>query len=203
MIKWIFFDVGSTLMDETAAYDRRAREMIAETDVSFQAFDEVRIAFAKQGLDGNSAAISHFGLTKTPWPSEDEVPYANAQSTLAALKQKGYRLGIIANQNAGTADRLEKWGLRQYFDVIAASAEMGCAKPSKEIFEKAFALACCSAPESVMVGDRLDNDILPAKALDMRTVWIKNGLAKHQANELGEGAADFQINALSELLHIL
>ena len=192
MIKWIFFDVGSTLMDETAAYDRRAREMIAETDVSFQAFDEVRIAFAK-----------HFGLTKTPWPSEDEVPYADAQSTLAALKQKGYRLGIIANQNAGTADRLEKWGLRQYFDVIAASAEMGCAKPSKEIFEKAFALACCSAPESVMVGDRLDNDILPAKALDMRTVWIKNGLAKHQANELGEGAADFQINALSELLHIL
>lgn len=190
-------------MDETAAYDRRAREMIAETDVSFQAFDEVRIAFAKQGLGGNSAAISHFGLTKTPWPSEDEVPYADAQSTLAALKQKGYRLGIIANQNAGTADRLEKWGLRQYFDVIAASAEMGCAKPSKEIFEKAFALACCSAPESVMVGDRLDNDILPAKALDMRTVWIKNGLAKHQANELGEGAADFQINALSELLHIL
>ena len=53
-------------MDETAAYDRRAREMIAETDVSFQAFDEVRIAFAKQGLDGNSAAISHLGLTKTP-----------------------------------------------------------------------------------------------------------------------------------------
>ena len=203
MIKWIFFDVGSTLVDETEAYDHRVREMIANTSITFKEFDDVRIALAKQGLDGNSSAIKHFGLTQTPWHSEDEAPYSDAHSTLSALVDKGYKLGIIANQNFGTAERLELWGLRQYFGVIAASAELGYAKPDKEIFEKAFKLAKCTASESVMVGDRLDNDIIPAKAIGMKTVWIKNGFAQYQAADLGEDVADFQICSLSELLSIL
>ena len=202
-IKWIFFDVGSTLVDETEAYNHRAREMISGTGITFKEFDDIRIALAKQGLDGNSAAIKYFGLTKTPWHSEDELPYSDTQSTLAALVDKGYKLGIIANQKLGTKERLDSWGLRQYFDVIAASAEIGYAKPDKEIFEKAFELAKCTAAESMMVGDRLDNDIIPAKSLGMKTVWIKNGLAQHQNIELGEGVADYQIHSLSEILLIL
>ena len=113
------------------------------------------------------------------------------------------KLGIIANQKLGTKERLDSWGLRQYFDVIAASAEIGYAKPDKEIFEKAFELAKCTAAESMMVGDRLDNDIIPAKSLGMKTVWIKNGLAQYQNIELGEGVADYQIHSLSEILQIL
>ena len=203
MIKWIFFDVGSTLIDETEAYDHRVRDIIAGTNISFEEFDDVRIALAKQGLDGNSAAIKHLGLSKTPWHSEDEVPYPDAHNTLAALRNKGYRLGIIANQKLGTVERLESWGLRQYFDVIAASAELGYAKPDKKIFEKAFELAGCIAEESVMVGDRLDNDIIPAKAIGMKTVWVKNGLAQYQGAVLGKGVADYQIGSLAELLRIL
>ena len=112
----------------------------------------------------------------------------------------GYKLGIIANQKLGTAERLENWGLLQYFDVIAASAEVGYAKPDKRIFEKVLEMAGCTARESVMVGDRLDNDIIPAKALGMKTVWIKNGLAQYQSEELGKDIADVQIASLSELL---
>ena len=203
MIKWIFFDVGSTLIDESEAYDHRVREMIADTSITFKEFADVRIALARQGLDGNSAAIKHFGLTKTKWHSEDEVPYSDAHGTLVALIDKGYKLGIIANQKIGTVERMESWGLRQYFDVIAASAEIGYAKPDKEIFEKAFELAKCTAGESVMVGDRLDNDIIPAKALGMKTVWVKNGLAQYQDVVLGEGVADFVIYTLSDLLYVV
>lgn len=203
MIKWIFFDIGSTLIDETEAYNHRVRDIIVGTNISFEEFDDVRIALAKQGLDGNSAAIKRLGLSKTPWHSEDEVPYPDAHNTLAALRDKGYRLGIIANQKLGTAERLESWGLRQYFDVIAASAELGYAKPDKKIFEKAFELAGCIAEESVMVGDRLDNDIIPAKAIGMKTVWVKNGLAQYQGAVLGKGVADYQIGSLAELLRIL
>lgn len=203
MVKWMFFDVGSTLVDETEAYDHRVREMIASTNITFKEFDDARIALARQGLDGNSAAIKHFGLTKTPWHPEDEVPYSDAHSTLAALIDKGYKLGIIANQKLGTAERLESWNLHQYFDVIAASAEIGYAKPDKEIFEKAFELAKCTVAESIMVGNRLDNDIIPAKVIGMKTIWVKNGLAQYQCAELGEGVADYQIDSLSELLVLL
>ena len=203
MVKWIFFDIGSTLIDEAEAYDHRAPEIIAGTNITYQEIDDMRIALARQGFDGNSAAVKHFGLTKTPWHSEDEAPYSGAQSTLKALRSKGYNLGIIANQKLGTAERLENWGLRQYFDVIAASAELGCAKPDKEIFEKALELAGCAAQESVMIGDRLDNDIIPAKAVGMKTVWVRNGLAKYQDTGLGESVADYQIGSLSELLLII
>ena len=160
MVKWIFFDVGSTLVDETEAYDHRVREMISGTSITFKEFDDVRIALAQQGLDGNSATIKHFGLTKSLWHSEDEVPYSDAHSTLAALIDKGYKLGIIANQKLGTEGRLESWGLRQFFDVVAASAEIGYSKPDKEIFEKAFELAGCTEAESVMVGDRCRESFL-------------------------------------------
>ena len=202
MIKWIFFDVGSTLVDETEAYDHRARDMVAVTGITYEDFDNMRIVLARQGLDGNSAAIKYFGLEKTPWHSEDEIPFPDARSTLEALCGKGYKLGIIANQNPGLEKRLENWGLRQYFEVIAASAEIGYAKPDKEIFERAFKLARCTAQESVMVGDRLDNDIIPAKTLGMKTVWVKIGLAKYQNADLGKDVADHQIRLLSELLLI-
>ena len=202
MIQWIFFDVGSTLVDETEAYDHRARDVIAGTNITFKQFDDMRIALARQGLDGNSAAIKHFGLTKTPWHSEDETPYADAKDTLMSLSQRGYKLGIIANQKLGTSGRLESWGLREYFDIIVASAEIGYAKPDPRIFEKALELAGCTAQECVMVGDRLDNDMHPAKAVGMTTVWIKNGLAKYQNAQLGMGAVDHSIERLSDLVWI-
>lgn len=201
-IRWIFFDVGSTLVDETAAYDHRARDMIEGTDISFSDFDRKRIELAKQGFDGNSEAIRCFGLTKTPWHSEDESPFADACETLEALKERGYRLGIIANQVTGTAQRLDEWGLLDFFDVVAASAELGVAKPEKLIFEKALELAGCQPCNSVMVGDRLDNDIHPAKALGMRTVWIRKGLSTYQSADLGRNIADWIIDDLSDLKEI-
>ena len=198
-VKWIFFDVGSTLMDETEAYNHRVREMIAGTDITFSAFDSKRIELAKQGFDGNSEAINHFGLEKTSWHWEDENPFEDAAETLEALKKRGYHLGIIANQVPGTAQRLATWGLLKYFDVVAASAELGVAKPDPLIFEKALELAGCQPCDSVMVGDRLDNDIRPAKELGMRTVWIRKGLSIHQPVDLGKNVSDWIIENLSDL----
>ena len=201
--KWIFFDVGSTLVDETEAYNHRIRNIIANTDISFEAFDAMRISLAKQGYDGNSQAIKHFGLKKTPWHSEDEVLYGDAERTLRLLREKGFHLGIIANQPLGTQTRLANWGILQYFDTVIASAEAGGAKPDRAIFEKAFEAAGCTPEESMMVGDRLDNDIIPAKAVGMKTVWLRNGLSKFQSAEFGKGYADYQIETLSELLEVL
>jgi len=64
--KWIFFDVGTTLVDERDAYDSRVRDMIEGTEISFEEFDSKRIEFAKQGREGHSSAIRFFGLAKTP-----------------------------------------------------------------------------------------------------------------------------------------
>lgn len=200
-IKWIFFDVGSTLVDETEAYNHRIRDAIAGTNITFEQFQEKRLEFAKQNLKSDLEALKYFGLEKPAWHRADEVPYRSAEEILRYLKGLGYKLGVIANQSPGTAERLEQWNLLQYIDVVAASAELGVAKPDPAIFEKAFELAGCKPSEAAMIGDRLDNDIVPAKKLGMKAVWIKQGFNAYQDTTLiaSEHRPDYAIENLTEL----
>ena len=201
--EWLFFDVGTTLVDETEAYNHRIREVIEGTDITFEQFQEKRIFFAKQNLKGDLEAIKYFGLEKTPWHKEDEVPYPDAEDVLQYLRSHGYKIGVIANQSLGTADRLEKWGLLKYIDVVAASAELGVSKPDRAIFDKALEMAGCTAQEAVMIGDRLDNDIVPAKKLGMKTIWIRQGFAIYQNPQNTEEQPDYIVDSLAELKKIL
>ena len=65
--------------------------------------------------------------------------------------------------------------------------------------ENAFDMAGCRAEDTVMVGDRLDNDILPAKAVGMKTIWIRKGLSVYQTSD----AADCMIDNLCGLKNYL
>ncbi|MCH5269218.1 MAG: HAD family hydrolase [Lachnospiraceae bacterium] len=198
-VKWIFFDVGTTLVDETQAYDHRIRDAIEGTEISFDQFNEKRKFFAQQNLKGDLEAIKYFGLKLTPWHKEDEMPYSGSKEVLEYLHKQGYKIGIIANQSLGTAGRLEKWGLLKYIDVVAASAELGVAKPDQAIFRRAFEMAGCTAHEAIMIGDRLDNDIAPAKKLGMKTIWIRQGFAIYQCLQTCECQPDYIVDSLSEL----
>lgn len=72
-IKWVFFDIGSTLVDETECYNHRIRDVIEGTDITFEQFNDKRIEYAKMNLKGDLEAMKFFGLKKTPWHREDEV----------------------------------------------------------------------------------------------------------------------------------
>ena len=52
-IKWLFFDVGSTLVDETDCYNHRIQDAIAGTNITFEEFNEKRMFFSKQNLKGD------------------------------------------------------------------------------------------------------------------------------------------------------
>ncbi len=114
-IQWIFFDLGSTLIDETKADHHRILDMLAGTDISEKAYCAKRLEMIGKGIGGDHGAIDFFGLTKTPWHSEDELQYPDAVPTLTELKLRGYKLGVIANQPPGTEDRLLRRGLRDCF----------------------------------------------------------------------------------------
>ena len=197
---WIFFDVGSTLVDESEAYDARNREMLATSAVSPEAFAVRRREFARRGEDGNAAAIRYFGLERTKWPSHLEHPYPDAIPALETLRKLGYPLGIIANQSPGLEDRLERWGLRDYFTVVASSAELGMEKPDPAIFHAALQMAHCLPENAVMVGDRLFNDIVPAHDLGFNTAWVRRGLAVCHDPSAGAGLADAIVDDLTQLV---
>ena len=89
-IRWVFFDIGSTLVDEEEAYKHRIRDMIEGTSVTLDQFWDKRIQYAKEGFNGDQKAIEQFGLSKTPWHSEDEAPFPDCEQTLAALCRQGF-----------------------------------------------------------------------------------------------------------------
>lgn len=198
--EWLFFDLGSTLIDETAAYARRIRETVDGSPVTVPEFEAAFKDFSAQGFDGYAAAAAQFGLSKAPWHAEEEFPYADVEAVLRALRRRGYRLGVIANQQPGTERRLREWNLLQFFDVIAASAEVGAAKPDPGIFLWALRHADCAPQNAAMIGDRIDNDILPAKALGMKTVRILSGPSA--SYRPADDPADRTVPSLPDLLLI-
>lgn len=201
-IQWLFFDIGSTLVDESECYRQRVLAMIQGTDITYDDFFSDMLSFYQKGEKGDKMAAAKYGLTVPSWKSEDEFLFPNAKRALEKLRQR-YRLGIIANQEPGTAQRLRSFGIDGYFDVIATSAEAGVAKPDPRIFLLALERAGCAPEEAVMIGDRLDNDIAPANRLGMKTVRILQGFGQFAPIRNADENADYTVSDLDELYEIL
>lgn len=201
-IKWIFFDIGSTLVDESECYRARYAETVKGTDITYEEFENKVIEFSKQNKKGDHESAKHFNLTLSKWRKELELLYPDTKEVLKCLFERGYKLGIIANQSLGSEKRLEEWGILKYFSVVIASAEEGIAKPEQEIFHRALRRADCKPENAVMVGDRLDNDIVPANKIGMKTVWIKQGLGAYSTPQALFEYPDYTVNNLTELCEL-
>lgn len=201
--KWLFFDMGSTIMDETPAMEKRIRETLVETGITFEEFAAKMAEFRAMGMREDLATFDYFGIReRTPWPRDDEVPYPDADAVLRTLRERGYRMGIIASQPLGSEQRLARFGLRDYFEVICASAEEGVDKPDPELFRRALTRAGCAPGDAVMIGDRTDNDVAPAKSLGMQTVLICQGYGGHDIIHHEGEIPDVTVDGLTELLEI-
>ena len=198
-IEWIFFDVGSMIVDESMAYQHRIEDTIKGTDITYQMFYDTMIQYYKQNKKGDIETIKQYGLVKPKWHAEDERLYPEVKECFNLLRSN-YKIGIIANQSFGTKDRLQAFGVFKYIDLIIASAEEGVSKPDLRIFELALKRAECMPENAVMIGDRLDNDIAPAKTLGMKTIWIKQGFSgKYSIPRTDMEQADYIVNNLNEV----
>lgn len=202
-IEWLFFDVGTTLVDESRAKVHRILDAIEGTDISYEQVYTQAAQLAKQGnAESLKSVLKSLGLPITPWHREDEVVYPDADECLARLHRR-YRIGVIANQSPGTAGRMNQYGLSQHLDLVIASAEEGIAKPDLRIFELALERANCLPENAVMIGDRLDNDIIPAKRIGLKTIWIRQGFGGMATPLTEEETPDCFVNDLRELLEWL
>ena len=87
----------------------------------------------------------------------------------------------------------------RHLDIIA-SAEEGVSKPDRKIFDIALSRAKCKAENAVMIGNRVDKDIVPANRLGMKTVWVKQGFGKYWNVKNQDEQADYEVNNLTSLL---
>lgn len=201
-IEWLFFDVGSTLVDESLVYEKRMRSVAKSANVTYEYVYETAMNLYRQNKKGDLETIKMLNVAKPKWSFADEILYHDTEECLKKLSKK-YKIGVIANQSLGTEKRLENFGILKYMDLVIASAEEGVAKPDKRIFEIALERSNCAPANAVMIGDRIDNDIVPAKRIGMKTIWIKQGFGKFW-NITGEHEkADYVVNNLTEICVLL
>ena len=200
-IEWNFFDVGSTLMNEEKAYLHRLHDVANAVNVPFEKIYDLAINFYKDNRKGDLEVMQLYGLPKLKWYKEDEELYDDTVYVLERLSEK-YKIGVIANQSLGTAERLVQKNILKYIDLVIASAEEGVSKPDRRIFDIALSRAHCKPENAVMIGDRVDNDIVPGKRIGMKTIWIKQGFGKYWSISNQEEQADYEVNNLTKLLEL-
>ncbi|MEG3143605.1 HAD family hydrolase [Sphingomonas sp. RT2P30] len=128
--------------------------------------------------------------------------YPDALPCLAALRESGLIVGIAGNQPEDAEEALRAAGAEA--DHVASSARWGVEKPSPHFFAKIIEQCGFAAGDIAYVGDRLDNDILPARAMGMMAIFIERGpWGVIHASQGDLRCADAHVRSLSEIPPLL
>ncbi len=210
-VRWIVFDVGETLIDESRMWHEWA-DILGVPRFTFTAALGAVIARGEDhrrvfdvvapGVDWRALRVER----GVPPPSriEPEDLYPDVRAGLATLRVAGFRIGIAGNQPATTEQAMERLGLP--FDLVASSQTFGAAKPDPRFFERLAAATGDSTAAIAYVGDRLDNDVVPARAAGMSGILLRRG--PWAAIGTGTGTAPLDpdvlvVDSLAGLLEVL
>lgn len=172
-IQAIVFDLGETLVDET-----RHWAMVAQ----YAGVPELTLAGVLGGLierrEHHRTLFAYLQIESVDpnifgYRIEPRDLYPDVLPTMQGLKSAGYRLAVTGNQPSGAAEQTRALGLP--VDFIGTSSDWGVAKPDPEFFTRLAEELDLAPDQIVYVGDRLDNDILPAQEAGMHAVFLRRG----------------------------
>ena len=184
VIRAVVFDVGETLVDESRLWLRWA-DRLGVTPLTFlgaigacaatdrpveDAFAIVRPGIDVAAEDAAWAADDPAGV-RNGFDADDLYP--DVRPALTRLRDSGLRLVIAGNQPPRALTALRAMDLP--VDVIRNSAELGVEKPDPGFFAAAAELAGVIPEQIAYVGDRADNDVLPAADAGMWPILIRRG----------------------------
>jgi HAD superfamily hydrolase (TIGR01549 family) len=200
--RWVCLDIGETLVDETRVWATWA----AVLDVpAFTLMGALGGTIARGGdhteafpAVGRPDWRSHAGAVAERFGGFRAGDlYPDALPALEALAAAGYGVAVIGNQPASRTAELRALGVD--VAVMAMSDELGVAKPARAFFAAVLEeLGGPAARHVAYVGDRVDNDVVPAAAAGLRAVWLRRGpWGRLQRDDAGR--AHLVVDTLSEL----
>ena len=224
-IKAVFFDIDNTLYDSALQVEmvrsnaikamieagldidveeglQALKDIVALKGSNYQNhFDEL---LKKYGCEGNprilAAGILAYHNTKLSYL----VPFPDTIPTLLTLRQRGYKIGVITEgRSVKQWEKLISLGLQHFFHAVLISEEVAKQKPDVELFITAAKRIGCKPNEAAMVGDRLDKDIIGAKAAGMTTIQILKGKYSDQRPTCPGEEPDYVVPDLKGILSIL
>ena len=118
---------------------------------------------------------------------------------LRRLADRGLKLGIVANQPARMAERLGREGIADLFAYLGLTGLTGLRKPDPRAFTTACEALGVTPAEAIMIGDRIDIDIAPAKALGMAAIQFRGGRHRRQRPRSTAETPDAVVTDVREL----
>jgi HAD superfamily hydrolase (TIGR01509 family) len=190
----VVFDVGETLVDETRHWGEVADALGVPRLTAFGVLG----GLIERGAHHRELFVL-LGREPVPGPAlEARDLYPDALPCLDALRAAGYGIGVAANQPQATEAFLRAAGIE--LDFVATSAGWGAEKPAPEFFANVIRAAGLPADEIAYVGDRLDNDVVPANRAGMVSVFLRRGPWGYLHAARPEAAeARIRIDSLDEL----
>ncbi|MEA2555091.1 MAG: putative hydrolase of the superfamily [Actinomycetota bacterium] len=214
-IEMVFFDIGGVMYSDTIyteALRRALRDMGAEfADVEFDG--EYALARAAQsgsfrrrmaarflGPGADTDALRDAATRYWAYPPHALEP--DVKPCLEALTGR-YRLGIIANQPSQVRDAMARDGIEDFFEIWGVSEDIGLEKPDPRLYAHVLYTAGVSPAHAVMLGDRLDYDVIPAKSAGMRAIWVLRGEAPNEPTALQLAESDASVTTLRDIPAVL
>jgi HAD superfamily hydrolase (TIGR01549 family) len=217
-IRAVLFDVGGPL-DTEIEHERRidldiraalAAEGSAADDVRYREAERWAVdSFASStyqamiwyltGFDAARAARVYQGFRQRAHGRDVFELRPGMAELLERLHGRGLKLGLAANQPTAVIERLDRGGVGRFFHHREVSEHHGFLKPDVRLFLRACDDLGVQPAECIMVGDRIDNDIVPARLLGMRTVLLRVGRHSNQQPRTWHERPDAEVYTVPEL----
>lgn len=171
--------------------DRPHPELNGDADAWWERLEQVLLmACVYAGVDAQLAGRAVAQVRpRFSDPAEWEL-YPETIDALEALREEGWRLGIVSNAVPELRRTVRGLGIADYFDAVIASADVGYEKGHPEIFR--IALRALGDPDPGcpvwMVGDNLEADIEAAMRLGFGTVLVHSPASSGAAHDLRDAA---------------
>ena len=220
-IKAILFDLDNTLIDFWKMKQEASRAAVSammkvglEVDKD-EAYKEIIRLFMKLGVESENifqeflkskvgsadekmlaAAINAYLKTKNNFLK----PYPNIKPTLKELKKRKIKLAIVSDAPKVNAyQRLLAMNIEKYFDFVIGFEDTGKKKKDELPLKMAIEKLELNPKEIMMVGDSIKRDVIPAKKLDLISVFAKYGTLE----KVEKIKPDYELNEFSEILKVV
>ncbi len=210
-IDMVFFDIGGVMYDDSIyarswmralheaggefsddEFEREYAATRAAQDGSFRRRLSARFLGPDYDLGALEARAARY------WAYPPTALYADVRPCLETLARR-YRLGLIANQPSSVRAALDRDGLSRSFEVWGVSDDLGLQKPDPALFAHVLATAAVDPARTVMLGDRLDYDVRPARASGMHAIWVLRGEAPEDPTPEQLAEPDGWVRTLEEV----
>ena len=192
--KYILLDADDTLFDFQLAQERSLNEVFQKVGIPLEhkkTYKEIShglwAKLEKKEITLNELKASRFTLLLDQINHKTDIDVEMLyENTLAAhdellegarefldIISKKYHLILVSNGMPNIQHpRLNSSKLKDYFEEIFISDEMGAQKPSKEFFDIVFNKIKANKKDCLIIGDSLTSDILGGYNYKIDTCWL-------------------------------